>query len=122
MAARESWALPVLSRGLLYVVQNTRDVFNGTNPRLLCYDLRGVSQMGLRPKPPASACGDPCAPRRSRRGAPCAPCGVRYGADSWPGFGRRLYFRMHQTACRPSRQPIFLPSAYVRAAYETPTS
>ncbi len=40
MAARESWALPVLSRGLLYVVQNTRDVFNGTNPRLLCYDLR----------------------------------------------------------------------------------
>ena len=41
MAARESWALPVLSRGLLYVVQNTRDVFNGTNPRLLCYDLRG---------------------------------------------------------------------------------
>jgi outer membrane protein assembly factor BamB len=40
-AARESWALPVLSRGLLYVVQNTRDVLNGTGPRLLCYDLRG---------------------------------------------------------------------------------
>lgn len=40
IGARESWALPVLSRGLLYVVQNTRDVFNGTNPRLLCYDLR----------------------------------------------------------------------------------
>ena len=39
-AARESWALPVLSRGLLYVVQNTRDVLNGTPPRLLCYDLR----------------------------------------------------------------------------------
>lgn len=39
-AARESWTLPVLSRGLLYVVQNTRDVFNGTSPRLLCYDLR----------------------------------------------------------------------------------
>ena len=32
--------------------------------------------MGLRPKPPASACGDPFAPRRSRRGAPCAPGGV----------------------------------------------
>ena len=28
-AARESWALPVLSRGLLYVVQNTRDILNG---------------------------------------------------------------------------------------------
>ena len=39
-AARESWALPVLSRGLLYVVQNTRDIINGDGPRLLCYDLR----------------------------------------------------------------------------------
>ena len=40
-AARETWALPALSRGLLYVVQNTRDVVNGVGPRLLCYDLRG---------------------------------------------------------------------------------
>ncbi len=40
-AARESWALPVLSRGLLYVVQNTRDILTGTGPRLLCYDVRG---------------------------------------------------------------------------------
>jgi outer membrane protein assembly factor BamB len=39
-AARESWAFPVLSRGLLYVVQNTRDMLRRTNPRLLCYDLR----------------------------------------------------------------------------------
>jgi outer membrane protein assembly factor BamB len=39
-AARESWALPVLSRGLLYVTQNTRDVLQGAGPRLLCYDLR----------------------------------------------------------------------------------
>jgi outer membrane protein assembly factor BamB len=39
-AARESWALPVLSRGLLYVVQNTRDILDGSPPRLLCYDLR----------------------------------------------------------------------------------
>jgi outer membrane protein assembly factor BamB len=38
--ARESWALPVLSRGLLYVVQNTRDFMSGARPRLLCYDLR----------------------------------------------------------------------------------
>ena len=29
-AARESWALPVLSRGLLYVVQNTRDAVSGS--------------------------------------------------------------------------------------------
>ena len=26
--------------------------------------MRGILQMGLRPKPPASACGDPFAPRR----------------------------------------------------------
>ena len=40
--ARESWALPVLSRGLLYVAQNTRDVLQGVGPRLLCYDLRAT--------------------------------------------------------------------------------
>ena len=39
-AARESWALPVLSRGLLYVAQNTTDLLRSTGPRLLCYDLR----------------------------------------------------------------------------------
>ena len=38
--ARESWTLPVLSRGLLYVVQNTRELNRGTGPRLLCYDMR----------------------------------------------------------------------------------
>jgi outer membrane protein assembly factor BamB len=38
--ARESWGLPVLSRGLLYVTQNTRDVLRENGPRLLCYDLR----------------------------------------------------------------------------------
>ena len=32
VAARESWALPVLSRGLLYVVQNTRDLLRGSRP------------------------------------------------------------------------------------------
>ena len=39
-AAQESWTLPVLSRGLLYVVQNTRDLLTGATPRLRCYDLR----------------------------------------------------------------------------------
>jgi outer membrane protein assembly factor BamB len=39
-AARESWTLPVLRHGLLYVTQNTRDLLKGTGPRLLCYDLR----------------------------------------------------------------------------------
>ena len=39
-AAQESWTLPVLSRGLLYFVQNTRDILTGAAPRLRCYDLR----------------------------------------------------------------------------------
>jgi outer membrane protein assembly factor BamB len=39
-AGRESWGLPVLSRGLLYIVQNARDVFTGAGPSLRCYDLR----------------------------------------------------------------------------------
>ncbi|HUG81065.1 MAG TPA: PQQ-binding-like beta-propeller repeat protein [Bryobacterales bacterium] len=38
--ARETWALPVLSRGLLYVSQNSPS-FDREPPRLLCYDLRG---------------------------------------------------------------------------------
>ncbi|MCA9256318.1 MAG: PQQ-like beta-propeller repeat protein [Phycisphaerales bacterium] len=40
-AARETWALPPLSRGLLYVNQNGRDSVHGTKARLVCYDLRG---------------------------------------------------------------------------------
>lgn len=39
-AARETWSLPVLTRGLLYISQHSRDVLNRTSPRLLCYDLR----------------------------------------------------------------------------------
>lgn len=39
-AAHNTWTPPVLSRGLLYVCQNTRDRLAGTPPRLLCYDLR----------------------------------------------------------------------------------
>ena len=38
--ARQTWAAPVLSRGLLYICQNSRGVFDGSPPRLLCYDLR----------------------------------------------------------------------------------
>jgi outer membrane protein assembly factor BamB len=39
-AARETWALPVLSRGLLYISQNGRGIVDRSPPRLLCYDLR----------------------------------------------------------------------------------
>ena len=38
--ARRTYALPVLSRGLLYVIQCAKGR-DGTKPRLLCYDLRG---------------------------------------------------------------------------------
>ena len=37
--ARQTWALPTLSHGLLYVIQNDPGV-DGSNTRLICYDLR----------------------------------------------------------------------------------
>jgi outer membrane protein assembly factor BamB len=40
--APETWTPPVLSRGLLYVCQNTEDRLSGKGPRLLCYDLRAA--------------------------------------------------------------------------------
>lgn len=40
-AAGETWAPPVICRGLLYVVQNTVDGMNNKPRRLMCYDLRG---------------------------------------------------------------------------------
>lgn len=39
-AATETWTPPVLSRGLLYVCQNSRGALHDEPPRLLCYDLR----------------------------------------------------------------------------------
>ena len=38
--APETWTLPALSRGLLYVSQNERGAA-GTKTRIVCYDLRG---------------------------------------------------------------------------------
>jgi outer membrane protein assembly factor BamB len=39
--AGETWTGPVLSHGLLYVCQNTRDALHGgEGPKLLCYDVR----------------------------------------------------------------------------------
>lgn len=39
--APETWTPPVVSHGLLYVCQNRRARFGASEPRLLCYDLRG---------------------------------------------------------------------------------
>ena len=38
--ARETWSPPVVSRGLLYVSQNSRSIDPPAGPRLLCFDLR----------------------------------------------------------------------------------
>ena len=38
--ARETWTLPVVCRGLLYVAQHGRDIIGNEPPRLICYDLR----------------------------------------------------------------------------------
>ncbi len=42
-AAPETWTLPALSRGLLYVCQNARSA-DGQSSRLICYDLRDASE------------------------------------------------------------------------------
>lgn len=39
-SAPQTWILPALSRGLLYVAQNQQDLITGKSPRLLCYDFR----------------------------------------------------------------------------------
>lgn len=44
-SADQTWTMPALSRGLLYVNQNQRDTIHKTPPRLLCYDLRGGGMM-----------------------------------------------------------------------------
>lgn len=38
--AQQSWTLPALSHGLLYVLQNEDDRLTGKSSRLICYDLR----------------------------------------------------------------------------------
>lgn len=38
--ARYTWALPVVSRGLVYINQNSRDVTTNKGSRLICYDFR----------------------------------------------------------------------------------
>lgn len=38
--AQQTWALPVLHRGLLYIGQHTRDFVDGKPARLICYDFR----------------------------------------------------------------------------------
>ena len=40
-AARSSWTLPSLHRGLLYVSQNEHDLLTRAPPRIICYDFRG---------------------------------------------------------------------------------
>lgn len=40
--ALNTWSLPALSHGLLYVRQQTKDLLQKTDARLLCLDLRGV--------------------------------------------------------------------------------
>lgn len=42
--ASETWTPPALSRGLLYVCQNTPGMADSGPPRLLCYDLRAAAE------------------------------------------------------------------------------
>jgi outer membrane protein assembly factor BamB len=40
--AQQSWSLPVLSRGLLYVSQHETDELTGIKSRVICFDLRAA--------------------------------------------------------------------------------
>ncbi|NCG27721.1 MAG: hypothetical protein GWP42_09285, partial [Verrucomicrobiales bacterium] len=40
--AEQSWALPVIHRGLLYICQHTKGFVDNTVPRIICYDFREV--------------------------------------------------------------------------------
>ncbi len=42
--ADQSWSLPILSRGLLYICQNTPARLTREPPRLYCYDLRSAGE------------------------------------------------------------------------------
>ena len=39
--ANQTWCSPVISKGLLYVVQNMKDHIDKSTPRIRCYDIRG---------------------------------------------------------------------------------
>ncbi len=39
--AQQTWTLPTVCRGLLYVCQHEIDELSGDGPRLICYDFRG---------------------------------------------------------------------------------
>ena len=39
--SRQTWTLPAVHRGLLYVAQNTKDYVSGKRARVICYDIRG---------------------------------------------------------------------------------
>ena len=38
--AGETWTPPAISRGLLYVCQNSQDMASKVEPRIICYDMR----------------------------------------------------------------------------------
>ena len=38
--AEQTWALPAVHRGLLYISQHDRGAVDGSKPRLICYDFR----------------------------------------------------------------------------------
>jgi len=49
--ARESWTLPAVSKGLLYVSQNHTDMKTGAKTRLICYDFRRGKEEAAEAEP-----------------------------------------------------------------------
>ena len=42
--ARSTWSLPVVSHGLLYIMQHEEAIDSDHPPRLICYDLRAEEE------------------------------------------------------------------------------
>ena len=61
-----------------------RPAVHARRRRRACWMSCSIYPLGLRPKPPARASGDPLAPRRACRGPPCGPWGTTYLARVVP--------------------------------------
>jgi outer membrane protein assembly factor BamB len=60
--ARETWSLPVLHRGLLYVLQHSDDLVDKSPPRLLCFDFRAAADAASEAPQDSDAATEPEAP------------------------------------------------------------
>ena len=101
LTARETWSLPVLHRGLLYIGQHGRDLVTGAKSRLLCYDLRAAESetaaAAVTTAAAAVTCGAPQeAPDVAEEDAPPAPVLALKSGDTVALLGNTFFERERQ--------------------------